>query len=401
MGKWFPVFLIIYSIPFLTGCWDYVDIESRANVLGISIDKATLEEIKKEGEITHLNDLQIENVQPIRLSVQIAIPGRLPLGTGGEQGGGGKETVLVLSVAGQTLNDAWENLQQQLSLRIFLGHLRVIIVSEDVAKEGVRDLNDFLRRSPEVRRAAWMVISQGEAIKHMEAAPELERVPTLYLVTAIEEAVKLGKFPEDFLGVFWSKLSSLGQEAYLPYITIKDKGNIEISGLAYFKDDRMVGVTTPFQIGNYMAIMQINPGGYSALVPIPEKNATVIFKADERKSKIKINFKNDIPQVTIKVHIEGELREKTNQQFDLNSEALTKMEQEIEEKAKRSFIELIKKTQEQQSDIFGFGEHIRAKHPRYWKQQIKTKERWQEMYKELPVEVDLIIDMRRIGMKNK
>lgn len=396
------IIILLSTTAFLTGCWDYLDIESRANILGIAIDKATIEEVTKENPITHAEPtLTFEHMQPIRLTVQIAIPGRLPLGTGGEQGGGGKETVMVLEVVGKTFTDALEKLQQQLSLRIFLGHLRVIVVSEDVASNGIRDLNDFLRRSPELRRAAWMVVSKGEAAKHMEAAPELDRVPTLYLVTAIDESVKMGKFPQDFLGVFWTKISSLGQDAYLPYITMMEKGNIEISGLAFFKDSHMVGVTGPLEIGNYMAMMQINPGGYTVLVPIPDKQAAILFKSDQRKSKTIIKIKDGLPHVTIKVHIEGELREKLNQQYDITPEALTKLEQQMQEGAIERFEVLVKKTQEVQSDIFGFGEYVRAKHPQYWNEHVKTKDKWREIYKDIPVTVEITIDTRRVGMKNK
>ncbi|MEW9668532.1 hypothetical protein [Ammoniphilus sp. 3BR4] len=68
----------------------------------------------------------------IRLTVQIAIPGRIPLGPG-EGGGGGEKPVWVLDVVGHTIGDALSNLQQQVADRLFFGHLRVIAVSEAVA----------------------------------------------------------------------------------------------------------------------------------------------------------------------------------------------------------------------------------------------------------------------------
>jgi spore germination protein KC len=386
--------------PFLSGCWDYLDIESRAMVLGVAIDTASEEEVKQEGDVTHSGVVKVAKQDPVKITVQIGIPGRLPLGTGGEQGGAA-ETVWVLEAAGKTFDDAYENLQQQVSLRLFLGHLRVIVISEEVAKKGVRELNDFLRRSPELRRATWMVVSKGEAAKHMEAAPELERIPTLYLVTAIDEAINVGKFPEDFLGVFWSKISSLGQEGYLPYITLKDKGNIEISGMALFRDDRMVGTISGIEIGRYMAMMQINPGGYAGLHQMEDEKVTIMFKSDERKSKMKVDVKDGLPHVTVTVHVEGEIEEKINQQFDLKQDTITQFEEESAKKAVGAYEEIVKKTQLVQSDIFGIGEHIRARHPKYWSEHVKTKEKWQEMYKDVPFEIDVSYSVRRVGMKNK
>src|SRR5690606_25222107 len=97
----------------------------------------------------------------------------------------------VIDSVGHTLDDALMNLQQQISSRLFFGHLRVIVISEDVAKKGLQNVNDYLRRDSEVRRMAWMMISKGNAMEVMEAAPELERVPSLYLMSTLDYAVEL------------------------------------------------------------------------------------------------------------------------------------------------------------------------------------------------------------------
>jgi spore germination protein KC len=112
-------------------------------------------------------------------------------------------------------------------------------------------------------------------------------------------------------------------------------------------------------------------------------------------------LKNGLPHVQIKVHIEGELEEKINQQFSLTPETTKKLEETIQKGSQQSFSELVKTTQTHQSDIFGFGEYVRAKHSHYWNEKIKTKEKWQEMYKDIPVDIEVTMSIRRVGMKNK
>lgn len=168
---------------------------------------------------------------------------------GSGQGTGSQSPVWVLSANGLTINDALMNLQQQLSDRLFYGHLRVIVVSDTVARKGIQNLNDYLRRLPEVQRTAWMLVSKGDAKDFMTATPQLERVPTLYLLATMDNAVKMGKLPNDFLGIFFSSSSAKGQEGYLPYLSIKKEFTFEIAGLAYFKNDKMVGTTNSQQIG--------------------------------------------------------------------------------------------------------------------------------------------------------
>lgn len=62
---------------------------------------------------------------------------------------------------------------------------------------------------------------------------------------------------------------------------------------------------------------------------------------------------------------------------------------------------LIKKTQTKESDIFGFGEYVRAKEPRFWNKQIRTTKAWQDMYKDVTFDFSVSVRMRRIGMKAK
>ncbi|AXF57433.1 hypothetical protein [Salicibibacter kimchii] len=171
-------------------------------MLAIAIDEVDGSE-QEEDNIAHLEDTP--NTEMIRLTVQVAVPGEVPLGspTGDE---GEIEPVWVLSVTGHSLEDAISNLQQEVAQPIFLGQLRVIVVNEDVAKEGVERFNESLRRNPQVRRNAWMVVSQEEAALYMDLAPALEAVPTLYLSNMVENAVSAGNFPEDYAGLFgeWS-----------------------------------------------------------------------------------------------------------------------------------------------------------------------------------------------------
>ncbi|WP_251035874.1 Ger(x)C family spore germination protein [Paenibacillus sp. ISL-20] len=266
--------VLLLSCSLLTSCWDRMEIEERAVVLGISIDTADKDAEAREDEISHLRGKYPAPKQElIQLSVQIALPGRIPLGPG-EGGGSGEseqETVWVLDVVGHTLDDAMMNLQQQISGKLFFGHLRVIVVSEEFARKGLQNLNDYLHRNAEVRRMAWLMVSKGKAKNHMQAAPKLERVPALYLASTLDDAVKHGKFPINYIGTFWSNSSKKGQEGFLPYIKIMKGENVDISGMAFFKGAKMVGVTKPIEIAGYLVIKGISPALH-ARMSIPLKN---------------------------------------------------------------------------------------------------------------------------------
>jgi spore germination protein KC len=211
--------------PLLAGCWDRIEIEERAVILGIAVDLS--KEGDEEDEVPHYKDRAFvpPSGKMIKVTVQVAVPGRIPLGPGeGGQGGGGGtqgQTVWALEVTGHTMEDALANLQQQISAPLFFGHLRIIVVSEAYARNGLGTVTDFLRRNSEIRRTSYLVVSKGNAAELMRAAPQLERVPTLYLQSTLEHAVKMGKFPRNEIGRFWSNSSKKGQEGFLAYLEVK------------------------------------------------------------------------------------------------------------------------------------------------------------------------------------
>jgi spore germination protein KC len=393
---------VLFIFPCVTGCWDRLEIEERANILGIAIDVADPTAAKTESEISHLRGkFPIPNESMVKITAQIAVPGRIPLGP--ETGGGTDgepNPVWVLSTVGHTLEDAILNLQQEVADRLFLGHLRVIVISDSIARRGIAELNDYLRRNPEVRRAAWMIVSKGKADTLMKTSPQLERVPALYLSAMMEHAVSLGKFPNDFVGIFWSASSSKGREPFLPLVEVKKEQNVEISGMAYFRGDKMVGVLKPLEIGFYMAVMGIEQGGYAGFTPLPGTTETVLVRSASRRAKILVDLVDGRPHVKVKIQVEGDLGEKTSERVMLSTPGiLAQIERELAQRAKQTIADIIKKTQTDSADIFGFGEQVRAKLPAYWNRHVGTKTKWQSAYKHIPVDVDFNIKIRRVGMK--
>ncbi|MEC2132312.1 Ger(x)C family spore germination C-terminal domain-containing protein [Brevibacillus centrosporus] len=83
----------------------------------------------------------------------------------------------------------------------------------------------------------------------------------------------------------------------------------------------------------------------------------------------------------------------------ITSALLEQIERQDEQGAVKFYEGLIKQTQAKSADIFGFGEYVRAMEPQYWNQKVKTKERWQEMYKDITVDLQVNIEIRRVGMK--
>jgi spore germination protein KC len=397
-----PLLAVVFMATILTGCWDRLEIEERALILGVAIDMAPESEVSKPRNKTFIGEqVPITNSPMLRVTVQIAVPGRIPLGSS-ESGGGagtGNKPVWVIDAVGHTIDEAFSILQRKVAHRLFWGHLRVIVIADEVAKAGLSNIDEYLRRNPEIRRTSWIIVSKGEAGEFMRVVPQLERVPILYILSTMEHAVQMGKLPNAFAGVYWSAASSKGSDPYLPYIRMVEGGTFEVAGLAYFRGDRLVGVTETLEIGTFMGIKNIQTGGYSVLVQIPGTGTAVMYQTTHRKSRIDVAIRNGKPVISVKIHNEGNLLEKSNEQVQLTREVIASIEKELNKNTLTNYRHLIRKTQQKGSDIFGFGEHVRANKSAYWNKEIRTKEKWEEVYKGIDVNLQVTFSVRRVGGK--
>lgn len=399
MRKIVVIFFLCTSSFFLTACWDRYELEERANILGMAIDI-----VEKDSEEVLLPEVTHENgnfpgkndEQVYKVTVQLAVPGKIKLGP--EKGGTESEkTAWVVETYGYTMKDAMAILQQQLAEKLYYGHLQIIVVNQKILKEGVTEINDFLKREYEVRRTAWMIVSEGEASEVIEAAPPVEIVPSLYLSNTLDNSVKFGKIPREYLGKFWVDLSDYGADGQLPLVKVINKDRILINGLAYFKGNKMVGAMTPIQTGMYLAIRERNPGGYSAAVATND-GATYLIKSLERKSNIKVEVKNGKPSAHIKVEIDGAIEEEIGAD-DLSEKKLYEIEEKANSWANVAFANFLRQLQKDQSDIIAIGARIRAKYPKYWDEEVKTDEKWLAIYKDMDIQIKVNFKIERSGME--
>lgn len=393
-AMWLVSVVLCVTLPFVTGCWDRLEIEDRGTILGLAIDPVGDKVDTIAGPDAN------SDARGYKVTAQVAIPGRIPLGPGGggASPGSTEKPVWVVSSTGRTMADAMNVLQQELADRVFLGHLRVIIINDDLANStGIGDIQDYFRRNSEVRRLAWLIISHDSAASAMEAAPKLERVPTLYLVGTMDHAVEMGKLPNTFLGNYWSVLSARGMEPVLPFISIRGEDRVRIDGLAVFKGDKMVGSLDPLETASFMEIMNQRRAGYLVAVPKPgDPKRSVLIKGTNRREKIKMHKETHGVSFNLYSRIEANISEKTGPKpID---EQLPQIERAVAKKLTEGQTRLIQKTQKLGVDIFGFGERVRGGYPTYWLDDVQTREKWDEVYRHVPISCHVKMYMRRFGM---
>jgi spore germination protein KC len=389
----FAVVLLMTS-TLLGGCWDRIEIEERATILAIAIDP--LESSTKQNMT---GPFAKSDMPGYKITAQVAIPGRIPLGPGGSGSGGtaSQNPVLVISSTGKTISDTMNALQTQLAERLFFGQLRIIIVNQDLARSGIHDIQDFFHRNAEGRRLAWLLISTGSAKDAMEAQPKLERIPTLYLVTTLDQAAKLGRIPNIFLGNYWSTYFSKGQEPVLPLISVKGADRIQLEGLAMFKGDRMVDTLNLREVAAYLELINVRPAGVALAFPMPgDPEHSVILRSTKRKTKIKLRMEKGQPAFDVYSRVEANIEEKTGRK-PLEDATFVQLLKATSEEIQQGQEKVLEKIKQRGADIVGFGEYVRGMKPAYWRK-IRSKDEWDEQFAHLPVRLHVQVFIRRSGV---
>lgn len=96
--------------------------------------------------------------------------------------------------------------------------------------------------------------------------------------------------------------------------------------------------------------------------------------------------------------MEGDIRE-VRTPVDLKDPmVILDMEKELEKEIKRQLEETVTRTQQNKTDIFGFGEVVHRSDPRKWK---TMKDSWNDTYfPNLKVEVEVDAFIRRTGLRS-
>lgn len=379
----FPLFI------FLTGCWNYRELNTLAISTALAIDKDT------EGYEVSLLIANGKNNQ-----------------TSPKEG---QSQTVVYSGKGKTISRALKRINLKIPKDTYLGHLGVVVVSEEVAKDGLYHVLDFLIRDPESVKRFYLTIAKDYKAKDIiEILSPLESFPGQSITTniassndlqAISTSITYSKFVENLL--------KKGKEPVLPTITIsgnQKKGSenkileqsdpeakTRLGTVGVFKNDKLLGYTTEDESrGINIILNQVN----EMITSYSCDNGNVVVSLTNMKTKITNDLKNNQPIVTIKVTAKGSIQELTCKK-DIEK---TKVIKEIEKKSEKALEKQIEKgikvaQEEYSSDIFGFGNLFYKKYPHYYKE---ISNNWnKEIFPKIEVKIDTDIKLLTKGSIEK
>lgn len=333
------IILLIILLPLLTGCYNYRELNDLSIVTAMSIEKN--------------NDLY-------KVTVQVVNPRKDTDASKGNQ-----PSFITYNTTSQSIQKALREMIKESPNKMYAAHLELLIIDEELAKEGISPILDFLIRDPELRDEFYVLISQDKNI--------LETITPLDNLTS-ESITKSLKTLNKYLGITsittYSDLIDAylddNKEISLPSIKLEgnltegnDKEDLEktnteakliLSNMTVFKKDKLIGYLDEFES---IAYNFIKDNITNTLIKSNYDDGFIIHEIISSKTKIEVNPKENKVKITLSgTSSISEVYTKKNLTEYKNIQEIEKiMNNNIEKLIENSFYNIVKKYN---TDIFNF-----------------------------------------------
>ena len=369
---------LIISVT-LTGCGGYEELNNLSIVTAVAFDKTD-----DEYELSFL----IANSPKAQTSAKE-----------------GEAKTTVYTGKGKTIAEASKDIEQIVPKQVYLGHINVVVISEDIAKDGFLKIADWLLRNPQTRKKFYLLQAKDEKAKNiLKIVSPLESFPSQSIATLIESNSETKSIATSITySNFISQILEKGYDPVLPSITINgsvkegsNEKNLEttepesylvLGPLAIYKGDKLKGFSTKEES---WAINVLKGDSKEINYNVKYQNENISIETSSLKSTIKII---DEKNIEITISGVGDIYNINNKIDIQDYKEINKIEKAWSSSLKKDLTKVIKKVQNKwQADIFGFGNLIYKNNPNTWE---KLEKNWNSKYfphLNIKVKTDLKID---------
>jgi spore germination protein KC len=372
------------------GCWSRKEMNDIAIVAGIAVDKA-------DGKYL--------------LSAQILNPGQMSE----QQGQGGGVPVTTFATEADTIHEGIRKLTAVSPRKLHFSHIRIFVLGEEIAREGIRNVLDLLLRDQELRPDFYVAVAKAaKAVDILSTFTTLEKVPAEKLYKGLETSEKywapsVGVHLDDLI----KALISEGRQPVLMGLeisgdvrkadkeentkAIRPKAILRYSSLGVFKEDKLIGWLNEDESRGYNFIVDnVNQSVTDISCP---QGGKLVVELMHTKTKLKAKFAEGKPELEIRIDAEGNVSE-VECQIDLSkTKSIYELEKRAEQRIQGYVEAAVRKVQTGfKSDIFGFGEAMHRDQPKHWK---AIKNEWEQLFTTVSVHPNVDVKLRRTGKIGK
>lgn len=363
MKKFVLIVITLFILLISSGCYNYKEINDMAIVSSIGIDK------------DNKNDKYIVSAQIMNSK---------------ESEDSEDSQITVYTKEGDTVHEALRNITLKSPRKLYGNHLSKIVLSEEVAKEGIDNILDIFNRITEVRNEFIItIVKEDKASDVLKVLTTTESIPAEYVKLSLKIADKTSGLTyatklDEFISLYLKK----GIDPVVPVLKIdkKEKKGTTINNITTTNPISKIviedlAVTNKGKLETYLKNEEII--GYNFLRNQIQKMIIPVKCDDENnyasililKNKTKSNTAKKDNKYIINFNINSEaIITEYNCKKDLTDEKVIKeLEKDTEKKIKRYIKKSLNKQKETKGKFLGLERIIYLDYPKYKNEDYSVK----------------------------
>lgn len=363
MKKFVLIVITLFILLISSGCYNYKEINNMAIVSSIGIDK------------DNKNDKYIVSAQIMNSK---------------ESEDSEDSQITVYTKEGNTVHEALRNITLKSPRKLYGNHLSKIVLSEEVAKEGIDNILDIFNRITEVRNEFIItIVKEDKASDVLKVLTTTESIPAEYVKLSLKIADETSGLTyatklDEFISLYLKK----GIDPVVPVLKIdkKEKKGTTINNITTTNPISKIviedlAVTNKGKLETYLKNEEVI--GYNFLrnqiqkmiIPVKcdDENNYASISILKNKTKSSAEKKDNKYIINFNINSEAIITE-YNCRKDLTDEKVIKeLEKDTEKKIKRYIKKSLNKQKETKGKFLGLERIIYLDYPKYKNEDYSVK----------------------------
>ncbi|GAA0327082.1 Ger(x)C family spore germination protein [Bacillus carboniphilus] len=279
-------------------------------------------------------------------------------------------------------------MQRKSANKLALGSLEVVLYSDELAKEkGVTEIVDSLQRDPSIGSRLFLAIAEGKASEILES--NLGKSGTgRYLADLLEHNMEQRDVPTSNLHRFNFQYYDQGMTSYLPILKKFGKEDIKITGIAFFKEGKMVHKIPAEDMYYFKLLSDKYSKGTVAEKEDGEESAVKIIDSKHNFDVIKTN--GEVSKIIVNIEVDAIALEYTGRK--LTEVEIRKIEKKLEDSIRKKCTDMIDEFKEKKIDPVGFGKVAKSKSYNF------DYKKWEDHYPGVEIEIKPTVTIKEVGI---
>ncbi|SET17008.1 spore germination protein [Oceanobacillus limi] len=376
----------LFCLLICSGCWDSQDLESRAFNYVVAIDLA---------------DKSRSDHFQITVTNQFVVPAGV--GTSTVESAGQRQAFRNVSSSGESLVDINREISTMLSRTISSQHLKVILISSEVAKqpELFGKIMDFFLRDREMRRGMKVAFVEGNAAQLLQVKPEHINIPGEYMEQLLEnhsnagtiEPLKVGDVQEGLL----SDLNFIA-----PRLKATEDMNIEFDGISVY-NSRLNQLTGSLDREETKGLNFLLGKVKDGTIKVNLRENIAVIENLDLSHQVSADVKDETNiRFTIDLFVSGSIAEVFGQEDVTNDTILKELETAYQKAVEKKAKETIQIVQEElQTDALRLDRYLMQHHYQLWKKIRKNWDTRENYFSNSEIKVNVETNIEHPGTSNK